>query len=537
MVSKKQLLLQSIRELLALSVSDREIIMNLREVGIDSAEAKQLIAEARNPAISGTKEDITSNFLERTGGLGAGAVRRKRTFEESESGQKEAAAEEAVEEKLEDEKPDSLEEMASELSEEEPAPWAEEKEEEPAAEPEEKEEEPIEETEEEAKKEKPLKGFFGESEPEEKPRRATGFFGESTPEEKPEAKSGRLVEDITVSSLWEKGILGTVNQRLAEMKKLKEEIDSVLDKKVADATKRDIDKIKVLFDSQRSLLVSKVDTEIESKAKSFADMIELKLREMRDISRQISGQTERLKEERDKSRLEVEKISAKLKEVDRVKEELLSSLNSEVIKIKAQSKQFLQEMNQKASEMDGRINKTLQLENQVVEGLVKGAEQKIQETVAGTLEDFEKNTKRILQEFKKTKDSFDSEQSGKITEMQSQFNIRMAALDSQIKERLAKLDELQKTITVEITPEKFKEQMKELNEFKAQFVEAIKQNAERFNEGIRKMNEENQRIEKQFNMRAEIIDKKIAELDSFEKNFSKEMGLTLEKMKKAPAKK
>lgn len=519
MVSKKQLLLQSIRELLSLNVSDREIIMNLREVGIDGVQAKQLIAEARNPVLSSTKEDITSTFLEKTNGMGHGALRKKATAEEKEMKQREEATEELAEEKLGEEKADSLEEMAEDLSQESPAP-----------EPEEKEEEPV--PEEKREKSGQLSGFFKEQPQKERPS-----FRAPEPEEKPAQKPAAFVEDITVSALWEKGILGTVNQRFAEMKKMRDDIDAVLDRKVAEATKKDAEKTKVLFDSQRSLLVSKVDTEIEARAKSFADMIEMKLREMRDINRQISGQIETLKSERSQSKAEIEKISAKLKEVDRAKEELLSSMNSEVIKTKTQTRQLLQEMNQKAVEMDTRINKTLQLENQVVEGLVKSAEQNIQETVSGTLADFEKNTKRILQEFKKTKDGFDSEQSAKIAEMQGQFNTRMAAVDNQIRERLIKLDELQKTITVEITPEKFKEQMKELNEFKAQFVEAIKQNSEKYNESIRKMNEENQRIEKQFNLRAELIDKKIAELDIFEKNFAKEIGISLEKMKQKPGKK
>ena len=50
MLTKKQLLLKSIRELLSLNVSIEEILVNLKEVGVTEAQAKQLIEEAKNPA-------------------------------------------------------------------------------------------------------------------------------------------------------------------------------------------------------------------------------------------------------------------------------------------------------------------------------------------------------------------------------------------------------------------------------------------------------------------------------------------------------
>ena len=49
MASKKQLLLKSIRELFSLDVSGQEIMLNLKEVGINEEQAKKLIAEAKQP--------------------------------------------------------------------------------------------------------------------------------------------------------------------------------------------------------------------------------------------------------------------------------------------------------------------------------------------------------------------------------------------------------------------------------------------------------------------------------------------------------
>ena len=163
------------------------------------------------------------------------------------------------------------------------------------------------------------------------------------------------------------------------MKELKEEIDSALDKKVAEANKREMGKIKVLLDSQRLLLVSKVDSELEVKAKGFAEMIELKLREMKEINKEISEEIEKFKQAENRNKVNEQALSEKLAEVDQIKKTILSSLNTELIKTRSESREISEKMDKKLEEMDDRINKTLQLENQIVEGLMKETEKKMAE--------------------------------------------------------------------------------------------------------------------------------------------------------------
>lgn len=526
MVSKKELLLKSIRELLALNVSDKEIMMNLKEVGIDEANAKTLILEARQPeapAQAKEPEAKQASFLGRFGLKKEGR---------SVSPEEEAKAVEA-------EREQATEDLAAEAVKDE--------------------EEPEEDSEEIAEGLGFLGGPKGKKPPRGKAGKKLPFASIETPplellekkypdseeesgsweglaeamDEAPSRKEKpRLVEDIQVSELWEKGIFATVNQKLAEMGDLKKDLDAVLDKKVADANKREMEKIKVLFDSQRALLVSKVDSELEAKAKGFAEMIEMKLREMRGINKQIAAQTETMKETEQGSRASADAVSKRLEEADRLKERILSSLNGELINIRSESRALVDEMNQKLAEMDGRINKTLQLENQVVEGLVKEAGRR----VAGLLEEksaeFSTESKRLVRGIEELKDSFSDAQKAELAKTEEGFSAKLSLLEERVDKKLEALDKLQKQISVDFKPEKFRLTMQELNEFKAQFIDAIKQNAESFNEGIRKLNQQSQVIERQFMLRAEKIDKKIAELDAFEKSFAKEMGLGLETLTK-----
>jgi len=493
MLSKKQLLLKSIRELLSLNVPVEEITLNLKEVGVTEQQAKKLIQEAKNPEAS-EKQPVQPVEMEKPKATKKAA---KKVLQAEEQKKVEQEREEVTEQlAAEDFGPEQqADTIAEALS---------------------------------------LKKKYASKQLKQAPKRQAAAEALSQPTLTPTAK---LVQDINISKLWEKGILGTVNQRLSEMKEIKRDIDAKLDQKVEKASKKELDKIKVLFDSQRALMVSKVDSELEAKARDFAQMIEAKLQEMKAISQTIDNKLETLKTREEKTRAAAQALTIQLKDLKSTKDELLSSFNSELIESKTQAKKSLDEMGQKLASMDARINKTLQLENQIAEGLVKGAEQTIAQMIGQKEAELSKTGSEALEEFKNLMQAFKTEQRQKLAELAEQFHSQMQQLDTKTDQRLAKLDELQKAITTEFKPGQFRQQMKELEEFKTQFVEAIEENTKRFNTGIKKINTQSQTMEKQFMLRAEKIDKKIVELDAFEKNFAKEIGVSLEKLTKKKGKK
>ena len=46
-MDKKKVILDSIKKLIALNVSDEEILLNLKEIGVSESEADDLISEAK----------------------------------------------------------------------------------------------------------------------------------------------------------------------------------------------------------------------------------------------------------------------------------------------------------------------------------------------------------------------------------------------------------------------------------------------------------------------------------------------------------
>lgn len=368
MLSKKQLLVKSIRELLALNVSNEEITLNLKEVGVKGDEARRLIGEAMQDEKPAEKTMPVEKikFIEKEKPVEKEKPAETKS-EEKENRNRRQRTLEAKAEKIEAEREKATEELASEIV------------------------EPVEET---ISPDDLATEITVEKKPKKilEPKTDLGYIldqikasakqpTEIFPKPFVEAKvvSAPLVADLQVSELWEKGILATINNRLSEMKELKEEIDSALDKKVAEANKREMAKIKVLLDSQRLLLVSKVDSELEVKAKGFAEMIELKLREMKEINKEISEEIEKFKQAENRNKVNEQALSEKLAEVDQIKKTILSSLNTELIKTRSESREISEKMDKKLEEMDDRINKTLQLENQIVEGLMKETEKKMAE--------------------------------------------------------------------------------------------------------------------------------------------------------------
>ncbi len=511
MSSKKQILLESIRKLFALHVSKEEIVTNLADVGVSKPEALMLIKEAKRtagkkpaPVKPGEKKEKSrrfERFFRAREKKRSEAVAKPRIAKKSE-----AMTEELAEEFVEPEKEEAAktEEMLGEIS------YSGEE-----VERGEKGKREIGEREKKlptaAKREEKLP-TAAKSEGEKEP--AAVERGKEKPKAVPEEKSEKKIETLDLSKLWEKGILTAVNNRLREMKELRQDIDAVLDKKVQAATKRELDKIRVLFDSQRTLLVSKVDSEIESKAKAFVGMIEAKLREMRETSREIENSIESLRNEKQRRKVQEEALAAKLQEVGKTQQQLVVQMNAALIKEKSNVQQLLDEAEKKLKDIDERVNKTLQLESEIVEGLARDVAAKIEKGLEGKKAGLDKETIAQLQGFQTSK----------------------AALEQQIRERLVSLDKLQEAVKKEFKPEQFNQQMQQLQQFKQQFIKAIQYNVKKFNAAIKKMNETAASSEQQIILRTKKIDEKIAELDAFERNFAKEMGIALERLteKKKP---
>ncbi len=487
MVDKKKILLDSVRKLIDLKVPDEEIVLHLKEVGVHERQARKLIRLAKQPQKE--KEAVEK--------------KEKRAVEERK------AAGLPKKEEIEAKKPEVSSKKLSELAKQISAQTAAEEKPAEKKKPKEVKTKPEEKPSEEAK---PVLGAIKALEEEKVPKiKPISVAAPPEPSVKPE-------QAIDISKLWEKGILSSVDQRLREMKEIRQELDKVIAKKADEVAKKEINKVQVLFDSQQKLFLSKVNTELEKKGKEVEELVDQKIVEMKETSKELKKEMVLLEKKRQQYKEFMEDVDSKLTDLDETKNKLVREMNSELIRGKSSIQEFLDSANAKICEMDDRVNKTIEVGANVIEGLKADAEKKLQHMAIARSDELNKDVRDELNELRDTRLMF----------------------ESHLKERLNSLDELQRAIQREFEPGMFRQQMTDLEIFKKQFVRVIETNVDKFNEAIQRLNEQAKTLEEQINKRVRLIDRKMKELDDFEKAFAEEMGLAVEKVfekKKAKKKK
>jgi hypothetical protein len=293
------------------------------------------------------------------------------------------------------------------------------------------------------------------------------------------------VKQSDIEELWKKGIVVAINAKLDEMRKLKDEVDSEINEKVDSAVRKETTQFKVLLDSQKDLIISSNRESLAEKQKEITLIIDSKIAELKKYNREIEENLKKIdstKIEQDKAMAE---LASSLESVKKTKSQLIMEMNSELIKSKSQSQEFIERSEKHLKETDERINKTLKLEENISEGLLAKAEQKIEKMTIAKANDI-------------------------IDELQIELN---------------KIKSIEKEVSIETLDEK----IKLLDKFKSEFLNSMQQNLAKINSAIEKLNDKNVIVEKELKGRMLIFDAKIEELSKFEKEFGETMGNYLKK--------
>lgn len=389
--------------------------------------------------------------------------------------------------------------------------------------------------------------------------------GKKKEEEKTQALPGTTaVPKEDIAKLWEKGILATVDSKLYEMQKIKDELDSKIEEKTRQHMEKEIKKIEVLLESQKTLLVSKVDSSLEDKKKEIISVIDAKMAEIKRISELTDEALKRQEAQNKFSSEMVKTLNEKIEDLENTKSRMLKDLNSSIIENNSKVEEMLKRTEAKRNEIDARINRALELESKIMEGLLKDAEAKIDKMTLAKSDEFiarinekikyletiqarvnldaiDKKLKEIdaaksdlekvsATELAKTKDGYNAQlemlkkQSEKqINEM---FKSKKAAWNKTIKGGAKEIENIKKTIDLE----KIEATMEALEVFKQQFIKTVEKNVKDFNRVKREVTSTLEMREKAIDEHIKAIDAKMAELDAFERNFAKEMGLAIDKL-------
>jgi hypothetical protein len=448
-MNQKQVVMDSVRKLLSLGISDREIIDNLRDVGIAETDARDILKEVKNTPAS------------------------------------QAEIDEAIEESME---------------------------------------------------------------PQQAPEQPS--TGKAASKKQPSA-AAKPASTQNIEKLWEKGILATVDSKLEEMKDLNDSIKAVIAQEVQKETAKEMQKMKIVMESQRSLMVEKVNAELEKKAKEIQDTIVSQTKNLSKMNELSMDNINKLEALRKTNESLFAVIDEKLKELEKTKSRLVSEMNSELISSKSQVEEFITDAETKRAEIDARINRTLELESKITEGLLKDAEQKIENLSIEKSDELEQEVhkkitqldemikqvnpegiQRKLNELRLLEERLGEDSKKQVEQLfysfmpklEKNFKQKLGEIDGIVAKRTKELDALEKQVDVE----SINSTMEELEIFKKQFVDTVKKNVDEFNVAKKSITELMQQREKALDDAIKQIAAKIKEMNEFERKFAEEMGLLVE---------
>jgi hypothetical protein len=285
--------------------------------------------------------------------------------------------------------------------------------------------------------------------------------------------------------LWKKGIVVAVNAKLGEMKQLKNDIDSEISQKVDEALRKELYQFKVLNESQKDLLISSNREALDQKQKEITFIIDAKIAELKQYNKQLSETLRIIEESKKQQEASLAEITLALSEAKKTKAQLIVEVNSEMIKTKSQAQSFIDSASLQIQQMDERVNKTLELEKNIAEGMLNQAEQKIEQ-------------------------------------------LTISRADELISKMEVELNKLQ-SASKKISPELLDQKIQTIEKFKQDFILNMQTNLNQINSAINELNKKNEIAQSTFEEKTLAIDAKMEELTKFENQFTKIMDTILSK--------
>ncbi len=249
-------------------------------------------------------------------------------------------------------------------------------------------------------------------------------------------------------NVWESSILVTVNQRLDEMRQIRAQLDAMIDQKVAASNEREMQKFRVLLDSQRALLLSRLDTQLEAKTKDLTDLINARIKELQSANSEISTAIAGFRQERDSQRQFVSDFKGQLADLSSAREKILSEVRTEISKMRAENDAMNQAQRKQMEVQAAQINKLLELQSKMAEGLVQDANRKIQVLADTRFEKIEQTVNERLAQNERTLDqktrafeaAFDSETKARQAQFDELLGLRQVAQELAVADRVEHAD-------------------------------------------------------------------------------------------------
>lgn len=346
------------------------------------------------------------------------------------------------------------------------------------------------------------------------------------------------------SSIWQSGLLTTLNTKLSEIEDKQKEIEVFVKKKIED----EINKYKKIQETTKNLLLNKISEKL----------IEEKENVVTNVTKQLAQiKIEQAKLNKNLSEINTGKkeIAEKIREFNNIKEKMVE--DSE--KVQNEIKKVATTTTVKINEKTKQINEILTLQSKISQGLIKNTKTAVEKQIEGIKEfkeriDSQINPKKLydkLEELEKFKEQlanrydtrFDAVKTEFLKKAHSAFKQKIEDELSIVNEKLKTVEDIREEVNKKVDPEIITNKLKELEVFEKQLItnidEKITQTLKIYESGVTqefkvKINEFDEQIKKAEKQTIELDAAKqtIKELDGFKNQFISIIDKNIAKMNK-----
>ncbi len=195
-------------------------------------------------------------------------------------------------------------------------------------------------------------------------------------------------------------------------------VDSFIQKQVSDLAEDEIKKMKIVLQSEKSLLLSMVDQKIDEKSQKLSEVLTSTINEFKKSKDEIANQEIILGSDRQKMEEVLSHIDSKIDQMEKTKKEITEFLRQEFLVERASVDAMIQAATTKINELEKKSLDRLNEETrQFNEGIKKMEEQFDMTALKKSKESDEKVTKEI-NDLKTLRDSLNNEIKQKLLELE-----------------------------------------------------------------------------------------------------------------------
>lgn len=273
--------------------------------------------------------------------------------------------------------------------------------------------------------------------------------------------------------VWQRGVITLIDQKLTDIATKQANMDKSIETKVQSITENEIKKLKVIMDSQRTLLISRITTELETKSSQLSQNINNSLKTVQDINKQTITSLEEIKSYRDRLKSLENSIIEQISELSKFKDSANSIIEQSRKEFAAKADELLKNYENKFVDIDKKLNSALSLSSKIIEGLVSATKQKLDNYYDTKFEDYMKNKKDSNVQ------SSNQDLISRIEKLENRPTPSPAvqpdtkSYDDSIADLNRRFMELNKKVMSESSPKDIKDKIEELTTFKEQYASLV----------------------------------------------------------------